>query len=238
MARTFTGPKLQGQLGKFGATEITDITSFVHLGGGKVLSSTEHGNLLLWDGGFIKCEIQNKSQTTCHQGAINVILVNDSELITAGKDGYIRTWDLETIENAEVETDENAVGGAATVKLFEVDPLDELHLGDNIEIVGLSNCPRTSEFIVQDKKGNFIHLDAYQSTFEAVLQFPSGSTLSSLHGSAHSALALSKDGSLSLYDYLTRKSSQKIKFDEGGSFLTYLPEVFSLNTNVCRAWIP
>ena len=54
MAKTFTGLKLQGQLGKFGKTEISDIEGYVELPDGKVLSGTEWGNLLLWDGGLIK----------------------------------------------------------------------------------------------------------------------------------------------------------------------------------------
>lgn len=54
MARTFTGLKLKGELGRFGKTALTDIDGFVQLPDGKVLSGAEWGNLLLWDGGLIK----------------------------------------------------------------------------------------------------------------------------------------------------------------------------------------
>ena len=66
MARTFTGLKLQGQLGKFGRIAISDISAYVELPDGKVLSGTEWGNLLLWDGGFIKVEISKKGKKLCH----------------------------------------------------------------------------------------------------------------------------------------------------------------------------
>lgn len=56
ISSTFTGLKLQGYLGKFGATELTDISAFIQMPDGKVLSSSETGNLILWDGGMIKCE--------------------------------------------------------------------------------------------------------------------------------------------------------------------------------------
>jgi len=36
MAHTFTGLKLQGELGKFGKTEISDIEGYVELPDGKV----------------------------------------------------------------------------------------------------------------------------------------------------------------------------------------------------------
>lgn len=54
MASTFTGLKLQGAIGKFGNVELSDVAAFVELPDGKVLSSTETGELLLWDGGLIK----------------------------------------------------------------------------------------------------------------------------------------------------------------------------------------
>jgi hypothetical protein len=66
MATTFTGLKLQGQLGKFGRIEISDISAYVELPDGKVLSGTEWGNMLLWDGGFIKVEISRKGKKFCH----------------------------------------------------------------------------------------------------------------------------------------------------------------------------
>ena len=65
MAATFTGLKLQGDIGKFGRTELTDISGYMELPDGKVLSGTEWGNMLLWDGGLIKVEISKKKKP-CH----------------------------------------------------------------------------------------------------------------------------------------------------------------------------
>ncbi|KAJ3033231.1 hypothetical protein HK097_004930, partial [Rhizophlyctis rosea] len=79
MSSTFTGLKLQGYLGKFGASELTDISSFITLPDGKVLSSTETGNLLLWDGGMIKCEISQKGRKQCHVGRVEVVLEGEGE---------------------------------------------------------------------------------------------------------------------------------------------------------------
>ncbi|KAH6578068.1 hypothetical protein BASA61_010454 [Batrachochytrium salamandrivorans] len=114
MASTFTGLKLQGYLGKFGETELSDISAFIQLPDGKVLSSTETGNMLLWDGGMIKCEIGLKGRRLCHQGRIEVILLVDGEIITAGEDGMVRIWDLETIDNADVSSGLSSTAGAAT----------------------------------------------------------------------------------------------------------------------------
>ena len=74
MATTFTGLKLQGQLGKFGRIEISDISAYVELPDGKVLSGTEWGNMLLWDGGFIKVEISRKGKKYCHNVSIQRLI--------------------------------------------------------------------------------------------------------------------------------------------------------------------
>lgn len=90
MADTFTGLKLQGAIGKFGKTEITDIEGYVELPDGKVLSGSEWGNMLLWEGGLIKVEITRKGRKTCHHGVIEQILLDEGELMTIGMDGFIR----------------------------------------------------------------------------------------------------------------------------------------------------
>lgn len=54
MTNTFTGLKLQGELGKFGKIELSDVCAYTELGDGKLLSGTEFGQLLLWDGELIK----------------------------------------------------------------------------------------------------------------------------------------------------------------------------------------
>jgi hypothetical protein len=44
------GLKLQGDLGRFGQTELSDIVSFAELKDGKIVTGSEYGKLLLWEG--------------------------------------------------------------------------------------------------------------------------------------------------------------------------------------------
>jgi len=90
MASTFTGLKLQGQLGKFGKKEISDIEGYVELPDGKVLSGSEAGTMLLWDGGLIKVEIARRNGRPCHVGPIQQIIMDEGELMTIGVDGCVR----------------------------------------------------------------------------------------------------------------------------------------------------
>ena len=54
-----------------------------------------------------------------------VLLVSAGELMTIGTDGHIRVWDFETVDTADV-TDESSV--------FEMDPMNELHVGNNVSL--------------------------------------------------------------------------------------------------------
>lgn len=62
MAETFTGLKLQGAIGKFGQTDLSDVVGFAELPDGKVITGSEYGKLLLWEGGLIKCELCRKEE--------------------------------------------------------------------------------------------------------------------------------------------------------------------------------
>lgn len=125
MAKTFTGLKLQGELGKFGQVDLSDVTSFLEFPDGKILCGTEQGTLLLWEGIFIKTqvfidenvpchgieletknednkqEIEKKEYTKCMMDVM--FWEGQSTIITAGHDGYIKWWDLNAFENAEID---------------------------------------------------------------------------------------------------------------------------------------
>lgn len=64
------GLKLQGAIGKFGAVELSDVGAFVEMPDGKVLSGTETGDLLMWDGGLIKVVLNRTNKRPCHDGQV------------------------------------------------------------------------------------------------------------------------------------------------------------------------
>ncbi|KAF7258544.1 TAF5 RNA polymerase II [Paragonimus skrjabini miyazakii] len=125
MANTFTGLKLQGKLGKFGKTELSDIEGFVILPDGKVLTGCAWGNLLVWDGDLIKVQISRKNKRPCHTGLIMHIVMDEGELMTVGQDGWIRTWDFETVDTAECLEE----GG-----IFELEPMNELQVSPQAKL--------------------------------------------------------------------------------------------------------
>ena len=73
MASTFTGLKLQGDIGKFGKVELSDVEAYATLPDGKRLSATERGALLMWDGNLIKYELLLPGEKCPHDGNVCVI---------------------------------------------------------------------------------------------------------------------------------------------------------------------
>jgi len=116
MATTFSGLKLQGALGKFGQAELSDMRSFIEMVDGKIITGSETGRLLVWEGVFVKCELvlrlpepnetaEEKTARNPHQAQCDVVLIDKEFLVSAGYDGYLRWWSLADIDLCEADYD-------------------------------------------------------------------------------------------------------------------------------------
>ncbi|CAG5111754.1 Oidioi.mRNA.OKI2018_I69.chr2.g6028.t1.cds [Oikopleura dioica] len=150
MAETFTGLKLQGALGRFGRTSVSDIDAFVQLPDGKVISGCEWGNLLVWDGGLIKVEITRKGGKSCHDGSIKQMFILEGELLTIGVDGAICVWDIDTIDQADT---------TETSMTFELDPMNCLKVPDAAFSSMIMSSEDDSVWFAQDQNGAIWELD-------------------------------------------------------------------------------
>lgn len=210
MANTFTGLKLKGELGRFGKTSLTDIDGYVQLPDGKVLSGSEWGNMLLWDGGLIKVEICRKNQKPCHAGSIQQLVIDEGELITIGKDGFVRVWELESIDTADT-TDES--------DHFEIEPMNELRVGAEVELTSMvklhdakqqesSDEAPASIWFAQDANGGIWKLDlSFSHTTkppEKLYSYTAGLITGTVCSPTTHLLAVAGDPYIRLYDYLTK----------------------------------
>jgi hypothetical protein len=146
MATTFTGLKLQGDIGKFGGTELSDVVGFLELPDGKVVSGSEYGKLLLWEGVFVKVElmkthdsapgiVQDGKASLPHQGGIDVMMMDTKTncFVSGGSDGYLRWWGIEEMDEAEPDFDAGILEYGITMrKEVRVPPIDSLHKGKTI----------------------------------------------------------------------------------------------------------
>ncbi|CAM4635885.1 unnamed protein product [Leuciscus chuanchicus] len=225
MASTFTGLKLQGLLGSFGKTTVTDIEGYVELPDGKVVSGSEWGNMLLWEGGLIKVEICRKGRRTCHSGTIYQFNLDEGELMTIGSDGVVRSWNLETIDTADA-VDESG--------LFETEPMNEITVGRNVSLYSMvkSSIPETSNWFAQDSKGSIWKLDL---SFSNITQDPK--CLFSFHAGAIQGMDVSEsshlmattalDSSVRVFDFLSKKELTISRFNQGGTTLTWASDTLN-----------
>ena len=219
MANTFTGYKLQGSIGKFGKTEISDIEGYAELPDGKVLSGSEWGNMLLWDGGLIQTEICRKKGKPCHQGSIQQITLNEGDIYTIGEDGSIRVWDFETIDTAEPSEE--------GVRL-EMEPLNELRVGTQASLRTMVKDEDSTIWYAQDSNGGIWRLDlGFNATSEDPRQlftFHSG-VINGIECSPNSHLlaTTADDGSVRVYNYATHELVAQRKFKKAGTALKWLP---------------
>ena len=155
MATTFTGLKLQGELGKFGQIDLSDISSFVEFPDGKVLCGTEHGTLLLWEGIFVKANLSEPEGKKCHTGLVehmsweDVDDINKMKVMTAAHDGYIKWWKYLDIENVVLDDNSNGfITPLRTVLLTNPE--------NNRPIKIISLVKRSDFWLVQDGNGYLV----------------------------------------------------------------------------------
>ncbi|XP_063126741.1 cilia- and flagella-associated protein 44 isoform X1 [Rattus norvegicus] len=227
MAFTFTGLKLQGSLGRFGKTSTTDIEGYAELPDGKVLSGSEWGNLLLWEGSLIKVELCRTGMKSCHNGSINQIMLDEGEVITAGSDGSVRIWDFETIDTADVIDDSG---------LLEIEPINELHVDKSVNLFSMIKMNEVGNnfWLAQDANGAIWKLDL---SFSNITQDPE--CLFSFHSGAIAALDVSPltylmattalDCSVRVYDFASKNLLVQMKFKQGGTTLIWAPLTVSIS---------
>ncbi|CAH1262544.1 CFAP44 [Branchiostoma lanceolatum] len=224
MANTFTGLKLQGELGRFGKTSITDIEGYVELPDGKVLSGTEWGNLLLWEGGLIKVEIVRKGKKPCHQGEVEQLVMDEGELITIGADGCVRVWDFETVDTADTVDDTG---------LFEMEPMNELEVGSGVHLKSMTKSvdpEQSTMWYAQDANGGIWKLDlSFSHTTKAPEQlyhYHAGK-VSGLSASPNTHLfaTIGLDSRVHVYDHAAKLPLCTAKYTAGGSALCWAPLV-------------
>jgi len=229
MADTFTGLKLQGEIGKFGAIELSDISCYVELKDGKVVTGSEGGNLLLWDGALVKVEIKPKGGGTCHQGMIEMVWQHGDHIVSAGVDGYMRFWEYAALDLAEPEDDEPHCHVEVSK---EVKIMDE-SAGDvpvKVKTMHLDPDGKYKEWLVQDDAGGLWRVDYNNFACKKVMDFHAGPIVGSdtspvgpFYASAGS------DGTVRLHNIDDKKTLYSQSFPQPCTFLQWAPPVVDQN---------
>ncbi|XP_049835089.1 cilia- and flagella-associated protein 44-like [Schistocerca gregaria] len=225
MAKTFTGLKLMGVLGRFGKTEISDIIGFYPLPDEQVISGCQWGNMLLWNEGLIKLEVVGMGNNKCHKGPITQMFLDGKELVTVGRDGIINTWYYEIIDKADPTEEE--------FKL-EMKPYYSFEIGsgprksDLIFIVKQFPEDRESTYwFAQDANGRIWRIDLQRVGCKApqeIFLSHAGAVVDMATSPVGPYIAtLGSDGRLFVNNYLRKKLVLWKQFEIPGSCLLWVP---------------
>eukprot|EP01029_Cantina_marsupialis_P010013 TRINITY_DN2297_c1_g1_i1.p1 TRINITY_DN2297_c1_g1~~TRINITY_DN2297_c1_g1_i1.p1 ORF type:complete len:1707 (+),score=573.01 TRINITY_DN2297_c1_g1_i1:171-5291(+) len=220
MASTFTGLKLQGDIGKFGKVELSDIVGYAELPDGKVLSGSERGSLLLWEGNFIKTEIEREEGGFPHQGPVDCVLLEmeKNRFATGGHDGYIRFWDYDAIDNAELEEFQSTVSAPC---------LGELKVsGNDDDLVIIKSMLPTPEgdWIVQDARGKIWVVNEESKTSRVIFSGHAGAVAGvAVSPIDHFAATAGQDSTIKLWDYVDKNMIFSAEYNCPASSILWVP---------------
>ena len=202
MAQTFTGLKLQGEIGKFGQLELSDVTGVAELPDGKVLCGSEYGTLILWDGNLVKAHLVQDAakKTPLHNGFIEVIMFDGDHFITAGGDGYIKWWKFGDIDNAEADETLEVAIHPVREKVVR----DAANGGVPAYIVSM--IKGNDHWLIGDGKGKIWKMMIETMEVKLVTSFHSKRVRDlSVPHSINAALTLGEDGHVKLWDFVKDK---------------------------------
>ncbi|XP_066592907.1 cilia- and flagella-associated protein 44 [Prorops nasuta] len=232
MPYTFTGLKLQGELGKFGKTDICDVIGICPMPHDKVVSGCEWGNILIWENCMIKIEVCRGNKIPCHEGPITHFEFIDGEIFSIGKDGWIRSWFYEVIDLADPPEDDH---------FLELQPTFEFFISSNIDraienrdssmlmyIAKKNDNPEDTFWYAQDGNGGIwlIDLNMRKTPEVPKKMFTShgGPILDMDVTTCDPYVAtIGKEGHLHVYNYLSKRLILVHKFYDMGTRVIWLP---------------
>ncbi len=218
IAHTFTGLKLQSEIGKFGQLELSDVSSFAELANGLVLCGTEYGTLLLWDGNLVKAHIWLVGKQPLHAGMIEQVIIKDNFVVTAGSDGFIKWFDLGTIANTE--PDETLTLEIKQVYGFQIKSAED---GTPAYIVSILQGP--DHWIIADGKGKLWTFNTETREHKEILHFHSGRIMDmAICKDANAAVSLGADGATKLWNFAKSAEVYTRQFAGEGLCTDWMPK--------------
>jgi WD40 repeat protein len=224
MAQTFTGLKLQGQIGKLGNEEVSDVLSHAELPSGNILSGSESGRMHLWEGNLIKVPFVLPNGSNVHEGSIDVMQALDDQecVLTAGADGMLNYWDLHQLSEADLAED---------AEEYAISPLASYFLGSGMSVRNLVHMD--GSFVLQNANGSFDRVSLPHHQTSQLLTFHSGAINAAVPCAKHlSFVTCGSDGTIRGYECKNGKQTCMRSFGARAHTMVSVPERDGLDVAV------
>jgi len=101
-----------------------------------------------------------------HNGCINVVLLRENQILTAGADGYIRWWNAEAINNAEPDD---------TIEFYITMENEQFIQAENVPcVINYMITYEEKSWIVQDTNGLIIKITENSPDITIIHRFHGG----------------------------------------------------------------
>ena len=162
-------------------------------------------------------------------------MLAEGELITTGADGWIRVWDVESIEQAEPPTLEADVGSLRGGPIFLLDPINEVEVAPGAVLRSIRRSKATAAqkdeenfWFVQDAGGGIWRVDlSFSLTMkkpEKILQCHAGSVTCLVTNPFRSILVSGgSDGRICVYSLHRKAMVGSVKYGSGVTSMLWLP---------------
>lgn len=163
--------------------------------------------MILWEGNLVKAHLvlDRETKMPLHKGAIETILFENDQFITAGTDGFIKWWNLADIDNAEADE----IAEVAIVPTKEVCVKTED--GDHAHIMNM--VKGNGIWLIQDGKGRLWQLSCDDYSSKVLLNYHSGSINDlALSDAYNMGVTVGQDGTVKVWDYVRNTEYYSKKF--------------------------
>lgn len=175
----------------------------------------------------MKVEVRRRDLSTCHEGPVQQFVMAEGELITIGCDGWIRVWDLESIEQAAPIDNESEDG------VFLLDPMNEIHVSPGAVLRSITKSKEAMKddenfWFLQDAGGGIWKVDlSFSLTMKKPVKLRQchAGSVTCLESSPTSGLLLSggEDGRICVYDLDRGSMVNSVRYTSGVSCMLWLP---------------
>lgn len=174
---------------------------------------------------MIKAILAISEEVPCHENCmIDVVQFYEGQIVTAGRDGFVKFWDMEAIDNMEADERGNAY----------LKPLNEFQIFSNDDEPGIKEEDKVPAnildikfdpnfWLIHDANGKVFKYEPATAEKTIILKTNSGKLVDmAMSKSDDAAVTIGQDGAVRLWDFVNKTEYYSRQYKGEGTCLDWL----------------